>query len=87
MSKRRSTLDGENVMNDINEWLEVEPDHYAENNLNELVGEQDDYNNDNIDRTEDDINKDERDNDVEEAINQRQGHFREQIARKRLAHI
>lgn len=42
MSKRRSNLDIGDVMNDINEQLEVEPDDDAEDNLNELVAGQDD---------------------------------------------
>ena len=47
MSKRRSNLDIDDVMNDINEQLEVEPGDDAEDNLNELVAGQDDgdYNN------------------------------------------
>ena len=58
MSKRRSTLDIDDVMNDINELLEVEPDDDAKDNLNELLGDQDDvdYDNNITDRTEEDIN-------------------------------
>ena len=65
MPKRRLALDIDDVMNDINNRLEVEPDNdgYAEDNLNELVSDQDDgdYDNDIIDYTEEDINEDERD--------------------------
>ena len=86
MSRRRLTLDNDDVMNDTNEWLEDKPDDDAEDNLNELVGNQDDgdYDNDIIDCTEDDINKDERDSDVKETVNQRQAHFWKELTRKRL---
>ena len=42
MLKRRSTLDIDDVMYDIIEWLEVELDDDAEDNLNEFAGDQDD---------------------------------------------
>ena len=62
MSKRITTLDIGNVMNGINEWLEVEPDDDAEDNLPKLATAQDhgDYDNDIIDCTEEDINEYER---------------------------
>lgn len=49
-------------MNGINEWLEVDPDDDAEDNLPKLAGGQDDgdYDNDIIDCTEEDVNEDER---------------------------
>ena len=62
MSKTITTLDIGNVMNGINEWLEVEPDDDAEDNLHKLASAQDhgDYDNDIIDCTEEDINEYER---------------------------
>lgn len=83
MLKRRSTLDIDDVMHDIIEWLEVELDDDAEDNLNELAGGQDDGDYDNI---EEDINEDESDSDVKETINQRQVHFRKYLTHKKLAH-
>ena len=77
MSKRITTLDIGNIMNGINEWLEVEPDDDAEDNLPKLASAQDhwDYDNDIIDCTEEDINEDERVVNVEGTIYQKQGHF------------
>ena len=87
MLKRRSTLDIDDVMYDVIEQLEVELDDDAEDNLNELAGDQDDGDYDNIiDHTEEDINEDESDSDVKETINQRQGHFRKYLTHRKLAH-
>ena len=88
MLKRRSTLFIDDVMNDINEWLQFKPDDDVENNINQLVGvtkmmgiiiii---------IDRTEEDINEDEKDSGVEELLTRDKASLEKKVTRKRLVH-
>ena len=82
MSKRKSSMGIDDVMNDINAWLGEESDDEAEDDLLEVVGDE----NEEIDPSEKNILEDEIDLEVESSSSQNRYIFRKQLTKKRLVH-
>ena len=82
MSKRKTSMDIDDVMNDINAWLGEESDYGAEDDLHEVVGDE----NEEIDPSEKNILEDEIDLEVESSSSQNRYIFRKQLIKKRLVH-
>ena len=82
MSKRKSSMDIDAVMNDINKWLE-DLDDEAEDDLNEVNG---DEGNEEILPSEQNASEDEIDFDCDDRSSQNRPTYRKQLRRKHLVH-
>lgn len=82
MSKRKTSMGIDDVMNDINAWLGEESDDEAEDDLHEVVGDE----NEEIDPSEKNMLEDEIDLEVESSSSQNRYIFRKQLTKKRLVH-
>ena len=82
MSKRKTSMDIDDVMNHINAWLGEESDDEAEDDLHEVVGDE----NEEIDPSEKNMLEDEINLEVESSSSQNRYIFRKQLTKKRLVH-
>ena len=83
MSKRKSSLDINDVMNDINKWLH-DSDDEAEDDLNEVNGDEE---NEEILPSEQNASEDEIDFDCDDSgLSQNRPIYRKQLTRKHLVH-
>ena len=78
MSKRKTSMGIDDVMNDINAWLGEESDDEAEDDLHEVVGDE----NEEIDPSEKNMLEDEIDLEVESSSSQNRYIFRKQLTKK-----
>ena len=82
MSKRKTSMGIDDVMNDINAWLGEESDDEAEDDLHEVVDDE----NEEIDPSEKNMLEDEIDLEVKSSSSQNRYIFRKQLTKKRLVH-
>ena len=82
MSKRKTSMGIDDIMNDINAWLGEESDDEAEDDLHQVVGDE----NEEIDPSEKNMLEDDNDLEVESSSSQNRYTFRKQLTKKRLVH-
>ena len=82
MSKRKTSVDIDDVMNDINAWVREESDVEAESDLHEVVGDE----NEKIDPSAKNMLEDDIDLEAESYSPQNRYIFRKQLTKERLVH-
>ena len=82
MSKRKTSVDIDDVMNDINAWVREESDDEAESDLHEVVGDEKEK----IDPSAKNMLQDDIDLEAESYSPQNRYIFRKQLTKERLVH-